>query len=218
MKKVGILIVDDHRVVLEGIKNALQEHAEFEIVGEASNGRQALALVRRKRPDVVVMDISMPDLNGIEATTHIKAFDPRIGVIIYSMYSDNEYVVDLLKAGISGFVLKEDPMSELVMAVRAATWGGTHFSPVVQRIVVDQGRSGRGGRTATKDPIDDLSLREREVLQLLAEGKVIKDIASILDLSPKTVETHKYNIMAKLDIHSIADLTRIAVKKKLITL
>ena len=214
MKKTKILIVDDHRVVTEGIKSTLEEHSEFEVVGEAPNGREAVKLSQSLRPDIVIMDISMPDLNGIDATLQIKKLCPDIRIIIFSMHANREYVIDLFMAGISAYVLKDDPLSELILALKAVCGGGTYFSTMAPKIlanhmrVLEEGKNGAGG-------FESLSLREREVLQMLAEGKSIKEIAEKLYISPKTVESHKYRIMSKLNAQSLADLVKIAVRKKL---
>ena len=205
MEKTKILIVDDHRVVIEGIKGALSEDPEFEIVGEAHNGHEAVKQVESLRPEIVIMDISMPDLNGIDATLQIKAFCPDVKIVIFTMYSNREYVVDLFKAGVSAYVLKDDPLSELTLAIKATKGGGTYFSKMAPTILLRHMKDLEKGKGSEGD-FDSLSLREREVFQLLAEGTTIKRIADKLCISPKTVESHKYNIMAKLNIKSVADL------------
>jgi len=217
MDKTKILIADDHRVVIEGIKSALQEHSEFEVVGDAADGLQAVELARSLGADIVIMDISMPNLNGIEATGQIKQFNPEIRIIIYTMYSDKELVVDLFKAGISAYVLKDDPLSDLILALQAVKGGGTYFSTFAPTILLRHVEE-LEEKTKTEDPYDILSQREREVFRLLAEGKSIKGIANQLFISPKTVETHKYNIMEKLQAASVVDLTKIAIRKNLIKL
>lgn len=213
--RTRILIVDDHQVVIGGIKSTLSEYPELEVIGEALNGREAVRRVKAQRPDIVIMDISMPDLNGIDATLQIKKSHPKARIIIFTMYSDREYVVDLLKAGISGYVLKEDPMSDLILAIQAVKGGGTYFSSMVPGVLVNHLRKADSPEEAN-DGFKDLSLRERELLQLLAEGNSVKDISVKLDLSHKTVESHKYNMMEKLGVRTLADLTKIAIKKKLI--
>ena len=216
MEKTKIFIADDHRVVIEGIKSALREHPEFEVVGEALDGRTAVKKIRSLRPDIVIMDISMPDLNGIDSTLQIKKIDPTIGVIIYTMYSDREYVTDLFKAGISAYILKEDSLLDLSLAIKAARNGGTYFNAMVQNIILDHLRALEEGKSSPQGALDKLSLREREIFQLLAQGESIKEIAVKLGVSPKTVESHKYNIMDKLRVGSLAELTKIAIKKKYI--
>jgi len=215
MDKTKILIVDDHRVVIEGIKSALQEHPEFEVVGEAVDGLQAVESARSLGPEIVIMDISMPNLSGIEATKQIKEFDPEIRIVIYTMYSDKEFVIDLFKAGISAYVLKDDPLSDLILALKAVKGGGTYFSTMSPTILLRHMKE-LEEKTESTDSYDTLSQREQEVFQLLAEGKRIKEIADELFISPKTVESHKYNIMEKLQATSVVDLTKIAIRKKLI--
>jgi len=215
MEKTKLLIVDDHRVVIEGIKSSLQEHPEFEVVGEAVDGLEAVEFVKSSRPDIVIMDISMPNLNGVEATRQIKEFDSEIGIVIYTMYSDKEFVIDLFKAGISAYVLKDDPLADLILALKAVEGGGTYFSTMTPTILLRHMEE-LEEKTTEEDPFDTLSQREKEVFLLLAEGKSIKEIAGELFISPKTVESHKYNIMEKLQTTSIVDLTKIAIRKNLI--
>ena len=217
MEKTKILIADDHRVVIEGIKSALQEHPEFEVVGEVTDGLQAVESARSLGPDIVIMDISMPNLSGVEATKQIKQSNPEIGIVIFTMYSDKGFVIDLFKAGISAYVLKEDPMSDLILGIKAVTGGGTYFSTMAPTVLVRHMEE-MEEKTTGKNSFDSLSQREREVFQHLAEGKRIKEIANQLFISPKTVESHKYNIMEKLQIASVVDLTKIAIRKNLIKL
>jgi len=217
MDTTKILIADDHRVVIEGIRSALQEHPEFEVVGDAVDGLQAVESAKSLGADIVIMDVSMPNLNGIEATRQIKQFNPEIQIVIYTMYSDKELVVDLFKAGISAYVLKDDPLSDLILALQAVKGGGTYFSTLAPTILLRHVEE-LEEKTGTEDLYDSLSQREREVFRLLAEGKGIKGIGNQLFISPKTVETHKYNIMEKLQATSIVDLTKIAIRKNLIKL
>jgi len=215
MEKVKILIVDDHRVVIEGIKSALQEHPEFETVGEATDGLEAIELTKSLKPDIVIMDISMPNMNGIEATRQIKQMNPEIRIIIYTMHSDKEFVVDLFKAGISAYVLKDDPLSDLVLALKAVKDGGTYFSAMAPTVLIRHMEE-MEKEAPRKDSLDSLSQREKEVFLLLAEGKSNKVIADELFISPKTVESHKYHIMEKLQASSVVDLTKLAIRKNLI--
>lgn len=214
MDKSKILIVDDHSVVIEGITSALREHQEFEVVGKAIDGLEAVEQVGSLRPEIVIMDISMPNLDGIDATRQIKRLNPGIQVVIYTMYSDKEFVIDLFKAGISAYVLKDDPLSDLILALKAVKGGGTYFSTMAPTILIRQ-LEHLEEDTSEKDLYDSLSGREREVFQLLAEGKGIKEIANQLFISRKTVESHKYNIMEKVQASSIVDLTRMAIRKNL---
>jgi DNA-binding NarL/FixJ family response regulator len=216
MSKSKILIVDDHQVVIEGIKGALREHSEFEVVVEALDGLQAVELAKSLKIDIVIMDISMPNLNGIEATKQIKQFNPEIQIVIYTMHSDKGFVVDLFKAGISAYVLKQDSISDLILALKAVKGGGTYFNTVAPNILASYVKKLEMNQI-DKDDFKTLSFREREVFCLLADGKHIKKIGDQLHISPKTVESHKYNIMEKLNVHTIADLTKIAIKKNLIT-
>ena len=215
MEIAKILIVDDHRVVIEGIRSALRDYPEFEVVGEAVDGIQAVEFAKTLEPDIVIMDISMPNLGGIDATKQIKKFDPEIGMVIYTMYSDKEFVIDLFKAGISAYVLKDDPLSDLILALKAVKGGGTYFSTMAPTVLLRHIEE-MEDQTDSKNSFDRLSQREREVFQLLAEGKSIKEIANELFISPKTVESHKYHIMEKLDASSVVDLTKIAIRKNLI--
>jgi len=214
-EKVKIFLVDDHRVVLEGIKSALREHPQFRVTGEALNGREAVRRIKALKPDIVIMDISMPDLNGIDATLQIKKFDPRIRIIIFTMYSNIEYMIDLFNAKVSAYVLKEDPMSDLMLAIETVHRGGIYFGSLTPAIL-SRHREALAGSKVSRDNFSTLSLREREIFQLLAEGESIKAIAAKLGISPKTVESHKYKIMDKLSANTLTDLTRIAIRKKII--
>ena len=215
MPATNILIADDHRVVIEGIKSALQEHPEFEVVGEAVDGLEAVEFAKSLKPNIVIMDISMPNLSGIEATRQIKALNPGNQILIYTMHSDKEFVIDLFKAGISAYVLKDDPLSDLILALKAVEGGGTYFSTMAPTLLARHMEE-MEEKSTSKNSFDTLSQREVEVFQLLAEGKRIKEIAKQLFISPKTVESHKYNIMEKLQAASVIDLTKIAIRKNLI--
>lgn len=215
MDKAKVLIVDDHRVVIEGIRSTLLEHPEFEVVGDALDGLQAVENTKSFGPDLVIMDISMPNLNGIEATKQIKEINPGIKIIIYSMYSDKEFVIDLFKAGISAYVLKEDPLSDLVLALQAVRNGGTYFSTMAPTILTRRLEEIEA-KIPDEDSYSHLSPREREVFLLLAEGISIKEISAKLHISPSTVESHKHNIMGKLEAESVVDLTKEAIRKNLI--
>jgi DNA-binding NarL/FixJ family response regulator len=215
-EKSSILIADDHRVVIEGIKSALLPLTEFEVVGEAADGYQAVQMAGDLAPDIVIMDVSMPHMNGIEATRQVRELDRDIRVVIYTMYSDKEFVVDLFKAGISAYVLKDDPLSDLILALQAVRRGGTYFSTMAPTVLLRHMQDLEDRGASSDDPLARLSKREKEVFRLLAEGESVKRIAGKLFISPKTVESHKYNIMQKLDVDSVVDLTKIAIRKNLI--
>ncbi len=210
MKRIRILLADDHAVVRQGFKMILDAQADMEIVGEAANGRQAVDLAEQLRPDVVVMDVSMPELNGIEATRRLASSLPHARVIALSMHKDSVYVREILRAGARGYLLKDSGAADLVAAIRAVASGESYLSPAVSNAVLDDYR-----RHAT-NPIDLLTSREREVLQLLAEGKTNKEIAGLLNLSVYTVEAHRGRILEKLNLHSIGELVRFAVRSGLI--
>jgi DNA-binding NarL/FixJ family response regulator len=210
MKRIRILLADDHAVVRQGFKMILDAQADMEIVGEAANGRQAVDLAEQLRPDVVVMDVSMPELNGIEATRRLASSLPRARVVALSMHKDSVYVREILRAGARGYLLKDSGAADLVAAIRAVASGESYLSPAVSNAVLDDYR-----RHAT-NPIDLLTSREREVLQLLAEGKTNKEIAGVLNLSVYTVEAHRGRILEKLNLHSIGELVRFAVRSGLI--
>ncbi len=217
MIKTKILIADDHRIVSEGIKNILSKYQEFEVVGTALNGQEAIKLSESLKPDIVIMDIAMPGVDGIDATKEINKSSPKTKIIIYTMHSDKQYVIDLFKVGISAYVLKKDPISDLILALKAVKGGATFFSTLAPTVLVRHVKKLEKSQNV-KDSFEKLSLREHEVFCLLADGKPIKEIAKQLYISPKTVETHKYNIMQKLDVRTIAELTKIGIRKNLIKL
>jgi two-component system, NarL family, response regulator NreC len=188
----------------------LSAHSDLEIVGEAGNGREAVDLAATLRPDVVVMDVAMPDLNGIEATRRVTAANPHIRVVALSMHKDSVYVREILRAGARGYLLKDSVADDLVAAVRAVAGGEGYLSPAISNAVLDDYRK------HVTNPIDLLSSREREVLQMLAEGKTNKEIAVTLNLSVYTVDAHRGRIMEKLNVHSINELVRFAVRNGLV--
>lgn len=209
--KTRLLICDDHPLVREGIKVTLGREPTIEIVAEACNGREAVAETRRVRPDMVLMDLSMPELNGLEATIQIKAFDKDIKVLVMTMYDDEEVVMRCLAAGASGYVLKDSPISQLIYAIGVVRMGREYLDPGVTRNVNEYVKTRQ-----QKTSFDRLSAREREVLQLVAEGLSVKEIAVRLNVGAKTVDTHKYNLMTKLDIHNAAGLIRYAIQNKVV--
>jgi two-component system response regulator NreC len=210
MKRIRILLADDHAVVRQGFKMILSVHPDMEIVGEAGNGREAVQLAEELRPDVIVMDVAMPELNGIEATRRVTEAVPHSRVLALSMHKDSVYVREILRAGARGYLLKDAPAGDLVAAIRALASGEGYLSPAVSNAVLDDYRK------HVTNPIDLLSSREREVLQMLAEGKTNKEIAVILNLSVYTVDAHRGRIMEKLNLHSINELVRFAVRNGLI--
>jgi len=210
MKRIRILLADDHAVVRHGFKMILSAQSDMEIVGEAGNGREAVDLAADLRPDVVVMDVAMPELNGIEATRRLTAANPHARVIALSMHKDSVYVREILRAGARGYLLKDSGPADLVAAVRAIASGEGYLSPAVSDAVLNDYRK------HVTDPIDLLSSREREVLQMLAEGKTNKEIAVVLNLSVYTVDAHRGRIMEKLNLHSINELVRFAVRNGLV--
>jgi len=216
MSKVRILVADDHGVVRRGLRLQLEQHEDFEVAGEAADGREAVRLAEDVQPDVVIMDIAMPNLNGIEATAQIVKRNPKTGVIILSMHSDETYIVRTLAAGAKGYLLKDTAEADLQRAVRAVAQGKPFFSPAIAQALLDDYLRQLQQR-GVADSYDLLTDREKEVLQLLAEGKSNKEVASILSLSPYTVETHRAHIMQKLNLHSTAEIVLYAVRKKIIS-
>lgn len=213
---VKILLADDHKITRQGLRSLLEKEPDMEVVAEAEEGRTAVRLVRELLPDVVVMDVSMPDLNGMEATRRIIAEHPNVKVIALSIHSDNLFVSEMLKSGASGYLLKDCAFEELARAIHVVVDGKTYLSPAVSGVVVNDYLH-RLARTESPSS-EVLTDREREVLQLIAEGKSTKQVALKLHISVKTVETHRRQIMSKLDIHTIAELTKYAIRKGLTSL
>jgi two-component system response regulator NreC len=212
-KKITVLICDDHALFREGVKTILTSQPDFDVVGEAEDGKEGVDLATRLQPDVVLMDISMPVLKGFEATRRIKKARPEVKVLILSVYDDEDLVARCLDAGASGYVLKDSPPPQLIYAIQAVSRGQQYMSPRVLTTVV---RQFIANPTEPKTGYDLLSDREREILVLLAEGVALKDIARRLNLSAKTVEAHKYNLMRKLNLHDRAELIRYAIRKRLV--
>ena len=216
MGPIRILIADDHAIIRRGLRTLLEHEPGLEVVAEASDGREAIALARRERPHVVILDIAMPNLNGIEAGRQIAGILPDTHIVILTVQADEAYLLSALKAGARGYVLKSSAESEVVDAVRAVTQGKAFFSPKVSRILADDYMRYLQ-REQTTDAYELLTNREREILQLLAEGASNKDIAGALDLSPTTVICHRQHIFQKLNLHSLADLILYAVRKGIIS-
>ncbi len=213
---IRIILADDHKITRQGLRSLLDEQPDMEVVAEAEEGRTTLRLVRELSPDVVIMDVTMPDLNGIEATRQIVGEFDNVKIIALSMHSDTLFVTEMLKSGASGYLLKDCAFEELARAIRTVVAGKTYLSPAISGVVVDDYLH----RLSKVDFSDSevLTDREREVLQLIAEGKSTKRIALKLHISVKTVETHRRQIMNKLDIHTVAELTKYAVRKGLTSL
>jgi len=216
VSRVRILLADDHTIVRDGLRVLLERQPDFEVVGEASNGREAIDVSQHQSPDVVLMDVAMPIMNGIEAAARVTAAQPKTAVIILSMHADESYILRSLKAGARGYLLKDSAESDLIQAVRAVASGKAFFSPAVSKVLAeDYIRQVR--QRGVEDPYDLLTARERELLQLIAEGKSAKEIAGLLKLSAYTVDTHRGNLMQKLNVHSIPELILYAVRKGIIS-
>lgn len=213
---IKILLADDHGIVRKGLRFLLERQQGIEVVGEAGNGREAVKMASELVPHIVIMDIAMPQLNGIEATAQIVKRDPEIGVIILSMYADESYVLRALSAGAKGYLLKDSAETDLVRAVQMVANKHPFFSPAISQTLLDD-YLGQLQRQGLQDSYDLLTDREKEILQLLAEGRSNKEVANLLDLSVYTVETHRKNIMLKLNLHSTAEIVLYAVRKRIIT-
>jgi len=213
---IRILLADDHKITRQGLRSLLEKQSDMEVVAEAEEGRTTVRLVRELLPDVVIMDVTMPDLNGMEAARQITREFGNVRIVALSMHSDSLFVTEMLKSGASGYLLKDCAFEELARAIRAVVAGKTYLSPSISGVVVDDYLH----RLSKADfsGLDVLTSREREVLQLLAEGKSTKQIALKLHISVKTVETHRRQIMNKLDIHTVAELTKYAIRKGLTSL
>jgi two-component system response regulator NreC len=213
--QIRILLADDHTIIRSGLKLLLEQQPDFKVIAEANDGREAVQSVAANHPDVAVLDIGMPHLNGIEATRQIAAAEPAVQVVILSMHSDEGYVLRALKAGARAFILKNSAESDLIRAIRTVNEGKSFFSPAISKMLLaDYVRQVQ--EKSVEDSYDLLTTREREILQLLAEGKSNKDVAGILNLSLHTVETHRGNILQKLNLHGTPELILYAVRKGII--
>jgi DNA-binding NarL/FixJ family response regulator len=213
---IGVLLVDDHAIIREGLRSLLEKQPDMEVLADTDEGRKAVDLVREISPDVVIMDVTMAGLNGIEATRLITSEFPEVKVIALSIHSQRRFIADMLSAGAAGYILKECLFDELVQAIQAVAVGGRYLSPRIADVVVDD--YVKRLSTTVDSPLSALTGREREVLQLVAEGKSTKEIALELHVSTKTIEANRRQIMEKLDVHSVAELTKCAVREGLTTL
>jgi DNA-binding NarL/FixJ family response regulator len=215
LAQIRIILADDHTIIRSGLRLLLEQQTDFKVVGEAGDGREAVALVAQHHPDIAILDIGMPELNGIEATRQIATESPSTHVVILSMHSDEGYVLRALKAGARAYILKNSAEADLIRAVRSVADGKSFFSPVISKMLLeDYVRQIRDKQV--EDSYDLLTPREREVLQLIAEGKTNKDVANILHLSVHTVDAHRGNILQKLNLHGIPELILYAVRKGII--
>jgi DNA-binding NarL/FixJ family response regulator len=213
VSKIRILIVDDHAILRDGVRALLAAHDDLEVVGEASDGQAAIAAVERLDPDVVLMDIAMPGLGGIEASLELRKLGRRSKILILSQYEDREYVRRLLKAGVAGYVLKKSAGAELAGAIRAVQKGGLVLDPEVARTAMSEAGPAAPGQA---DPYEALTDREKQVLKLVAEGKSNKEVAEVLGISVKTAMTHREHVMEKLGVHNRTELVRFAIKRGVI--
>ncbi len=216
MNIIRILLADDHTVVRKGLCLLLESHPGFKVIAEAANGREAVAMAKAHKPDIVVLDVAMPLLNGIEAARQISSTLPLTAIVFLSMHSDEAYVLKALKSGAKGYLLKDLAEYDLINAIQAVSEGKAFFSPAISKMLVEDYMRQMREREV-EDSYELLTTREREILQLLAEGKPVKEVATILSLSLYTVETHRSNIFQKLNLHSIAELILYAVRKGVIS-
>jgi len=217
VSKITVLLAEDHTIVRKGLRSLLESRADMKVVGEAENGREAIDKVEELRPDVVVMDIGMPGLNGLEATRRIKKRFGDVQVLILTVHTSEEYILQILRAGASGYLVKQAAPAELISAIQAVHRGEAFLSPSISKKVLEDYVQ-RAGATAQRDSFERLTDREREVLQLIAEAYSTREIAEQLHISIKTAETHRAHLMEKLSLHSTADLTRYAIRKGVVTL
>lgn len=207
---ISIILADNHAIMRDGLRHLLEGESDIEVVGEADNGRQAVKLALEKKADIVIMDIAMKEMNGIEATRQIIADNPKMKVLVLSMHSERQIVIGSFRAGASGYLLKDSSSTELVEAIRTVYLGRKYLSQKISDIVLQEISDVRGD--SEEIGVDILTNRENEILQLIAEGNATKRIAEVLFISPKTVESHRANIMEKLDIHNIPELTKYAIR------
>jgi DNA-binding NarL/FixJ family response regulator len=216
MPEARILVADDHSIVRKGLRSILEEEASFEVVGEAANGREAVKLCEAEQPDIAILDVGMPQLNGIEVVVHLQKVSPQTKALMLSMHCDETYILRALNAGARGYLLKDTAEDEVVPAIRNLMRGSSYFSPAIKHAFSEEYLRHLRKR-GLHDSFDTLTDREREVLQLLAEGRSNKEVAAMLDIGVSTVDTHRMNLMQKLNLHSTAEIVLYAVRKKLIT-
>jgi len=216
MNSISVLVVDDHTIVRDGICALLALAPDIEVIGEAANGSEALEKVKELQPNVVLMDIAMPIMGGLEATRRIRKEFPRTNILILTQYDDKEYVLPVIEAGAAGFISKISASSELVLGIRAVYRGDSYLSPSVAKLLIEVYQ--HGNERIGQDPYEQLTNRERDVLKLVAEGFTTQEIADLFKVTPKTVEGHKTNLMAKLDIHNRIELVKYALRKGIISI
>nr|HEV7953875.1 response regulator transcription factor [Candidatus Acidoferrales bacterium] len=217
MKPLRILVADDHDLMRRGIKTLLQTHAGWEICGEAQTGREAVSRTEELKPDIVVLDISMPDLNGIEAARRIRKASPETEVLILSLHFSDQLIREIVEAGVRGYIIKSDSDRDLIVAVETLAKHKPFFTPRATEVILSNFNNTGGTRVEVPETVQDrLTSREREIVQLLAEGKSSKEVANSLNISVKTAETHRANIMRKLQLHTVSELVRYAVRNQII--
>ncbi len=214
-KKIKLLLVDDHPIVLDGIKSHLCAQPDFEVVGDAANGQEALRKAKLTLPDVILMDISMPHMNGLEAMTNLRRQVPNAKILVLTMHDSREYIAQVVRSGARGYLLKDSAPAELVGAIKAVHGGEVYFSPSVSKVLIEEMADGRKPSGPEQQHLTD---REREVLSLIAEGLLNKQIADRLGIGVRTIETHRERIMRKLDIHTVAGLTKYAIARGMTTM
>ncbi len=214
MGKIKVLVADDHTILRQGIKSLLANEEEIEVIGEAKNGREALTIIEETLPDVILMDIAMPGLNGLEATRRIKKKFPRMKVLVLTMYTNEEYIFQILNAGANGYLVKETAFQDLISAIKAVYKNEAFMSPSISKKVINSYI--KRAQNDEQEICEILTTREREILQLIAEGNSSKKIAELLFISPKTVETHRTHIMDKLNIHNRTGLVKYAIRKGIV--
>ncbi len=216
MEQIRVLLAEDHTIVRKGIRSLLDDEAQIEVVGEAGDGREALEKVEDLHPDIVLMDIAMPHMNGLEATRQIKKLFPEVKVIVLTMYTNEEYIFQMLQVGATGYLVKQSAPSELILAIQSVFRGDSYLSPAISTKIVEHLR--QSDDAYQESSYNALTTREREILQLIAEGNSNKEIAATLHISEKTVSVHRTNLMEKLDLHSTIDIVKYALRKGIIRL